>query len=209
MSRAVVRAYPFSRRQRVAPASSGGEAKAGFYFGGSPDEPWRRNTERQLELVAQAFASDRWEVPRMLDAMGDAPDFYFDRISQIHMDTWSNGRVVLLGDAAHCASPLAGNGTSLALVGGYVLAGELASHGDHTTAFGRYENAMREYVQRCQGFARDGASYLLPRSRTRLWIRDRLIGALPYLPGKDLLTRGFQKAVNAVQLEDYDTYSRT
>ena len=61
----------------------------------------------------------------MLAMMWEAPDFYFDRVSQIHLDRWSQGRVVLLGDAGYCGSPMGGNGTSMALVGAYILAGEL------------------------------------------------------------------------------------
>ncbi|MDC0679487.1 FAD-dependent monooxygenase [Sorangium atrum] len=82
-----------------------------------------------------------FDDPReLLGAMADAPDFYFDRMIQIDMDRWSAGRVVLLGDAGYCPSPASGQGTSLALVGAYVLAGELAaSGGDHGVAFARYE----------------------------------------------------------------------
>ncbi|WP_158851654.1 FAD-dependent monooxygenase [Saccharothrix deserti] len=134
----------------------GGRAKAMFVFASPPVEHDRRDTARQRELIATTFAGDGWEVPRLLDGMRDAPDFYFDRLRQIRMDTWSSGRIALLGDAAFCASPMAGNGTSMALVGAYVLAGELATAPDHRTAFRRYEEEMREYVARCQKFALSG-----------------------------------------------------
>ena len=87
--------------------------------------------------------------------MWDAPDFYFDSVSQVHMDRWSRGRAVLLGDAACSPSPLSGMGTGLAVVGAYVLAGELASAGgDHRVGFARYEEAMRDYATGCQKSAR-------------------------------------------------------
>ena len=65
-------------------------------------------------------------MPRLLEMMETAPDFYFDSVSQVKMDRWSEGRSVLLGDAAYCASPLSGMGTGMAVVGAYILAGELA-----------------------------------------------------------------------------------
>ncbi|NUS04746.1 MAG: hypothetical protein HOV97_19560 [Nonomuraea sp.] len=72
--------------------------------------------------------------------MEQADDFYFDTISQVYLDSWSRGRVVLIGDAACCPSPLSGMGTGPALIGAYVLAGELAAAGgDHRAAFARYE----------------------------------------------------------------------
>ena len=72
--------------------------------------------------------------------MRKAPDFYFDSVSQIKLDSYSNGRVVLVGDAGYCASPLSGMGTSLGIVGAYVLAGELhAAAGDHAKAFTEYD----------------------------------------------------------------------
>ena len=75
--------------------------------------------------------------------MRQAPDFYFDSASQVRMDNWSAGRVTLVGDAGYCPSPLSGQGTSLALVGAYVLASELrAAAGDHRAAFARYQQQM-------------------------------------------------------------------
>jgi len=164
----------------------------------------RRDIEQQQNIVAQAFADEGWEIPRLLEAMREAPDFYFDRISQVHMDRWSRGRVVLLGDAGFCGSPMAGNGTSMALVGAYVLAGELAAAtGDHLTAFARYENEMRDYVSRCQKFAQGTGGALLPKSRAQIWFRNQALRMLPYMPWKGLISGGFQKTVNAVTLKDY------
>jgi 2-polyprenyl-6-methoxyphenol hydroxylase-like FAD-dependent oxidoreductase len=78
-----------------------------------------------------------WRVPELLAAMEQAPDFYFDTVSQVHLDNWSAGRVPLLGDAA-CAPGPGGNGTGNAVVAAYALAGELAiADGDHQAAFGR------------------------------------------------------------------------
>ncbi len=91
-------------------------------------------------------------MPRLLELMENAPDFYFDSVSQVKMDSWSSGRAVLLGDAAYCASPLSGMGTGMAVVGAYVLAGELAeAAGDYAVAFERYESAMRGFGEEVPG----------------------------------------------------------
>jgi 2-polyprenyl-6-methoxyphenol hydroxylase-like FAD-dependent oxidoreductase len=180
------------------------EAKAMLYFASPPLGYDRHDLDQQRRLVAEAFAGQAWEVPRLLEAMWQAPDFYFDRICQVHMDRWSRGRVALVGDAAYCPSPLAGVGTSLALVGAYVLAGELAAAGgDHRTAFARYERELRGYVERGQRLAKGNAAGLLPRSRAQIRVRNQLIRMLPYLPWRGLVAGGVQRAANAITLRDY------
>ncbi len=104
------------------------------------------------------MAALRWETPRLLKALAEAPDVYCDTMTQIRMDRWSHGRVVLLGDAGYCASPLSGQGTSLALVGAHVLADALAdaltrSDGDHRAAFTAYEERLRPFVELNQALA--------------------------------------------------------
>lgn len=103
-----------------------GEAKASFFFATEPLRYDRCDTEQQKRLLRDHFHGEGWEVPRLLELMEPAPDFYFDSVSQVKMNRWSRGRIVLLGDAAYCASPLSGMGTGMAVVGAYVLAGELA-----------------------------------------------------------------------------------
>jgi 2-polyprenyl-6-methoxyphenol hydroxylase-like FAD-dependent oxidoreductase len=113
-----------------------------------------RDTAAQKKILADALAGGEWELPRLLETMWDAPDFHFDAMAQIHMDAWSKGRVVLLGDAGYCGSPLSGQGTSMAMVGAYVLAGELkAANGDHRAAFAGYERELRGYVAANQELA--------------------------------------------------------
>ena len=114
-------------------------------------------------------------------------------------------RLDLVGDAGYCTSPMAGMGTSLALVGAYVLAGELATaSGDHCRAFVRYEEEMLEYVKVGQKLAKGNATGLIPRSRLQIRIRNQIIRMLPYLPWRGLITGGAQKAANAITLEDYE-----
>lgn len=123
------------------------EARAMLGFGSPPLEFDFRDIARQKQLVAEKFAGVGWITPRLLAAMATAPDFYLDSMSQIYLERWSQGRVALVGDAACCSSPMSGQGSSVALVGAHVLAGELAAaRGDHVAGFAAYEAAMRPYV---------------------------------------------------------------
>ena len=93
---------------------------------------------------------------------------YFDAVGQVTAPRWSSGRVVLLGDAAYCPSPLGGGGTSLALIGAYVLAGELASRpGDTAGALHRYEELLRPATEQAQKLP----PLTLANPRTRAGIR--------------------------------------
>lgn len=112
----------------------------------------RTDVAAQKQLVATQCAFLKGDFPRFLAAMKASDEFYFNELAQIRMPSWSRGRVVLAGDAAHCASPFSGQGTSLALVGALVLARELARHGDdYAQAFAAYEARMRPYVALNQG----------------------------------------------------------
>ncbi|MFV0496502.1 FAD-binding protein [Mycobacterium sp.] len=115
-----------------------------------------RDTEAQFAEVERRMADDGWVRPQLLELMRAAPDFYFDEMSQIGMDHWSIGRVALVGDAAYCCSPLAGQGTSLALLGACVLAGELKlARLDHGLGFANYFKRFHAYTQRTQFLATD------------------------------------------------------
>ncbi|MFI6173170.1 FAD-dependent monooxygenase [Nocardia sp. NPDC051052] len=130
------------------------EARASLYFGSDPLDYDRNDVEAQKRIIAEHFAGDGWVIPRLLKDLAASSDLYFTPISQVQMDRWSAGRVVLLGDACACASPLSGRGTSQALIGAYLLAGELATAaGDYEAAFASYENQLREYVKTNQAGA--------------------------------------------------------
>ncbi|MFC4591621.1 FAD-dependent monooxygenase [Sphaerisporangium corydalis] len=134
-----------------------------------------RDGDRQRRLLAEAFAVSGWQVPELLAAVTAAPDFYFDSVSQIRMTPWSRGRVALAGDAAHCPALLSGQGTTLAMVGAYVLAGELhAAGGDHHRAFARYEAEHRAVVAKGQARVKEGDSRLVPATARRIRTRNRL-----------------------------------
>jgi 2-polyprenyl-6-methoxyphenol hydroxylase-like FAD-dependent oxidoreductase len=103
----------------------------------------------QIVILRRTFADVGGAAPRILSELDDAP-LYFDAIGQVRAAHWSQGRIALLGDAAFCASPVGGGSASLALIGAYVLAGELSRTDDHRSAFARYEEFMRPHVDNAQ-----------------------------------------------------------
>ncbi|MFJ7276732.1 FAD-dependent monooxygenase [Kitasatospora sp. NPDC098663] len=159
-----------------------------------------RDPQAQRELVAAAFPEHSWHIPRLVHAMREADDLFFDVVSQIHMPTWSRGRVALAGDAAHATSFLSGQGSSVSLVGAYLLAGELASHADHTAAFAAYERKARPFVERNQALATSGGTDLIPGTQDLLDARNAALRAAP----ADLAGTGKRAAHNDVILPDYD-----
>jgi 2-polyprenyl-6-methoxyphenol hydroxylase-like FAD-dependent oxidoreductase len=151
------------RSLNVFASNNNTEVRVMFMF---PAEDVPRNREAQQDAIHKAFEHVGWEAPSLLKAMPTATDFYFDELSQIAMPTWSTGRVALVGDAGYCASPMSGRGTSQALLGAYVLAGELSTQDNHEKAFAEYEHALRDYVAATHAMgkmARD--SFNLPPSQ--------------------------------------------
>ncbi|MFF1374629.1 FAD-dependent monooxygenase [Streptomyces sp. NPDC058308] len=141
-----------------------------------------RDPDAQRALVAEVFADAGWEVPRMVDAMGEADDLFFDTAGQIRMPHWSSGRVALVGDAAYAPSFLTGQGSSLALAGAYMLAGALATNPDHTAAFAAYERGFREFVDMNQALVDSGSATLFPTTARALERRNTLLRGLATLP---------------------------
>jgi 2-polyprenyl-6-methoxyphenol hydroxylase-like FAD-dependent oxidoreductase len=180
------------------------EAKASFFFSTHPLDFDRRDTEQQKAILRDHFQQEGWEVPRLLEIMTTAPDFYFDSVSQVKMEKWSAGRIVLLGDAAYCASPLSGMGTGMAVVGAYILAGELTqAGGDYALAFARYESLMRNFVDQCQKIADGGTDWFVPRTPLRLWLSNQMWKILPYTPWKNMMIEVPLKIGNSIHLKDY------
>ncbi|TMU89829.1 FAD-dependent monooxygenase [Streptomyces sp. DASNCL29] len=141
-----------------------------------------RNPDAQRDLVATVFADAGWEVPGMVRAMRDADDLFFDTAGQIRMPHWSSGRVALVGDAAYAPSFLTGQGSSLALVGAYVLANALATNRDHTAAFAAYERDVREFVAMNQALVDNGGARLFPTTARALEQRNTMLRGLVTMP---------------------------
>ncbi|MEQ4719661.1 FAD-dependent monooxygenase [Nonomuraea sp. B19D2] len=139
------------------------------------------NPEAQRDLVAAVFANAGWEVPGMLAAMHEAEDVFFDGVSQIRMPRWSSGRVALAGDAAYAPSFLTGQGSSLALVGAYMLAGSLAGQ-DYSAGLAAYEAGTREFVAVNQGLVSEGGAALFPVTAQALEQRNDRLRKLSAMP---------------------------
>lgn len=146
----------------------------GFFTGGEIDYD-RRDRAQLRRMIRDRFGDLGWKVPVMLAAVGDDDDFYFDRINQIRMPTWSRGRVALVGDAGYCVSPAAGLGGSMAIIGAGHLADALAEHpDDHDAAFRAYEDGLRPFVETVQERAAiDGLKMLCPTDDAALAERNR------------------------------------
>jgi 2-polyprenyl-6-methoxyphenol hydroxylase-like FAD-dependent oxidoreductase len=135
--------------------------------------------EQQKAALRQAFGVMKWEVPDILNRMEAVDDVYFDRVSQIHLPQWSAGRVALIGDAAACASLLAGEGTGLAMIEAYVLAGELHRAGGHIErALAAFEARLRSFVTAKQRAALRFRSFFAPRTALALGVRNIAVRAL-------------------------------
>ncbi|CAL9344622.1 FAD-dependent monooxygenase [Streptomyces albus] len=188
-------------RAAVLYATAPGAPVHGFLAFSRDEPPFAafRDPAAQRDLVADTFAGDPWEVRGLLAAMREADDLFFDVVSQIRLPAWHRGRVALVGDAAHAPSFLSGQGSSLALVGAYVLAGELATRPDHTAAFTAYEAALRGFVRSNQDYATTGGAALLPRTAEELARRNEaLTNPVPARPA------GADRALTTtVELPDY------
>ena len=179
------------------------DARALFMFRSKEELEYHyRDVMRQKELLRAAFSGMHPQVDGWLDELDRAPTFYFDSITQLQLDTWSRGRVTLVGDAGYCPGPAVGGSTSIAVLGAYILAGELAqAGGDYTLAFAAYEREMSEPVRRSRAMARGIAKGLIPNSRAGVWALTRGAQLISMLPA------GFTKAVarlntNGVRLYD-------
>jgi len=156
----------------------------------------------QKGLLRESFGAGKWECPCILEALDRTQDLYFDRVSQIRMETWSRGRVALVGDAAFCVSLLAGQGSALAMTAAYVLAGELAKAiGRHEEAFGRYEKLLRSYIVSKQQGAERFAAAFAPKTRWGQFLRNQVIRATA-IPGLARFAFG-RDIVDKLQLVDY------
>ena len=154
----------------------------------------------QKALLRKRFADSGWECPRILQALDTTDELYFDRVSQIRMDPrqglWTRGRVTLVGDAASCVSLLAGQGTALAMVAAYILAGELRrANGDYGAAFRRYQELFAPFVLRKQKAALRFAGVFAPKSKFSMFLRNQIfkLMAIPWIAdlavGRDFADR--------------------
>ena len=173
--------YGESTMAGVYSARNNTEARAMLGFMDTELQIDYRETETQFSEIERRMANEGWVRPQLMKYMRSATDFYFDEMSQVVMDHWSIGRVALVGDAAYCCSPLSGQGTSVALLGAYILAGELAVAGDdHGLGYTNYFTAFHTYTENTQWLASDN------------------------IPGGAPITQEqFEQVVNSITLKDY------
>jgi 2-polyprenyl-6-methoxyphenol hydroxylase-like FAD-dependent oxidoreductase len=163
----------------------------------------RRDRDQIVRVVTERFARAGWETPQLLTELPTATDLWFDQFAQIQLDRWSQGRIALLGDAAWAAGP-GGGGTGLAMTGAYVLAAELAAaNGDHTTAFTRYEAALRKGATAGQKQARNAGPFLAPPTAKKIRSRNRAYRMLSSRLLLPLFVRLSEGAANAVRQDAY------
>lgn len=184
------------------------KSKAGLAFRSDPLTYDRRDPVAQLRLIEERFTGAGWVTDALLEAAGGADDFYLDAFVQVHMDTWSNGRVTLVGDAGYCASPLSGMGTALALVGAYVLAGELgpASKGlgaqRVSVALDAYERLLRPFVTTVQKLPA-GIDGYAPASALDITITAQVMKWMQRWPFRPIAKRTWMSKADSIALPDY------
>lgn len=158
-------------------ALGGSKAPAWFVFqSSSPLSDVRDDSSAQRRFLMNAFDGGSWRIPELMSKVPDADEFYMDSISRVTMDRYTRRRVALVGDAAY-GNALGGFGTGLAIVGAYVLAGELyRAHGDYQVAFARYDAKYRGYASVSQKV--NAGKFLAPGSRFGIRARNFLFSAL-------------------------------
>ncbi|MBB6499834.1 FAD-dependent monooxygenase [Pedobacter cryoconitis] len=182
-------------------------SKALLLFSGQNHDS--RDIGKQQEILTENFKNEEWELPAILKAMPGSPDFYFDAISQIHAPELFKGRTVLLGDAGYCPSPASGQGTSLAMVGAYVLACELAKCASYQEAFENYSRKMSEYIRINQELGLTVLDQMIAKTKTAIFMQNLFLRAMKYMPWRKKIVMAFvgklqQKvdyAANAIELD--------
>ncbi|MCQ9179519.1 FAD-dependent monooxygenase [Streptomyces sp. IBSBF 2953] len=163
----------------------------------------RQDVAAQKRIVAERFAGMGWEGPNVLRALEETDDLYFDAVARTHVERLAKGRVALLGDAGYGAT-MGGMGTGVAVVGAYVLAGELAlAGGDHRTAFAAYENRIRDFARGCQKTAGNAGPFFAPATERRIRSRDRMYRLLASRPMAAFFKRITEKSATNIELPQY------
>lgn len=183
-----------------------GTMRANFAIQQAAHDEHKWDQAKQKAFMRERFADAGWQADRILAGMDSTDDFYFDVLRQVKMDRWSKGRVVLTGDAAWCATPLAGIGASLSLTGACVLAGELQRTDDLVAALAAYEEAMRPMVEDGQGVPKFGTRLMHPRSNLGIQL---LHGTLNLASKPPLRNLGAKLLSNKPKAPDLSRYPAT
>ena len=164
----------------------------------------QKSTEEAKEWLREAFRNAGWETPRVLEGLRRADDLYFEVLRQVKLERWSNGRVALVGDAAWCTTPISGIGTTLAVVGSYVLAGELARTADHQQAFAQYERIMRPFVEEGQSVSKINERWTHPQSKFGIAAQHAMLELLSKPGLRDLFLKLGMRHSDEIKLPNYN-----
>ncbi|NTF16433.1 FAD-dependent monooxygenase [Agrobacterium tumefaciens] len=204
-----IRAYPEGRSISLRPDRHG-TTRAMLSIQQPPvgEQDWA--VEQQKAYLCKRFADAGWQAPRVLAGMERTEDFYFDVLRQVHMKRWSRGRVVLTGDAAWCATPLAGIGATLAVTGAYVLASEMKLNVPNMVqAFAAYEKAMRPMVKQGQGVPKIAPRLMNPHSRLGIYLLHGVLSVASRPALRDIAARLFASEPDAPDLSRYEALAHS
>lgn len=171
----------------------------------------RASVEQQKEFWTQKFRDAGWETDRFLEGMKTTTNWYCQEVVQVQTDTWHRGRVVLLGDAAHCPSPFSGMGTTAGFVGAYVLAGEINRNTENLSqAFANYDKTLRTFVDEVQDLKPALLRLGMPLKGWGIAIIHFLFGLACFLRIPELVSRFAKERDGDWKLPEYSEleYSR-
>ena len=183
-----------------------GSTRASVTFLASEKDYKSRSVAEQKQVLIERMRGTGWESDRLIDEITRTQDLYFDKVSQVKSPRWSKGRVALIGDAAYCATPIAGKGTDLAMSGAYILAGELSIAQTYQEAFDSYEKKMRPYVEKSQKLPPGVPRIVYPTSHLGLFLLNSLFAAVGSSPVKwviGLFGKGKKKEEVDIDLPNY------
>lgn len=166
------------------------------------EQDW--SVERQKVGLRERFADAGWQSARVLAGLETTDDFYFDILRQVRMPRWSKGHVVLTGDAAWCATPIAGYGTTLAVTGAYVLAQELIRSTEVLAALAAYEQAMRPMVEDAQGVPKIAPRLANPHSQLGIRLLHGVLNLASRPAVRGVASKLFGGRSKDVDLSRYD-----
>ncbi len=156
-----------------------GKTDIAFCFSSADEIPYdRKKQDEQKRMIRKYFEGGKWRIAELLDEMSSSENFYFDKLCQIHMNSWTKGRIALVGDAGYCPSPAAGMGGSVAILGAAALGDAFEKHPDDlAAAFQEYNESFSPVIEGIQAQAVEfGLEMFMPSSEEALQKRNEQLG---------------------------------
>ncbi|GAB3746981.1 FAD-dependent monooxygenase [Spirosoma pomorum] len=167
----------------------------------------QRPADEQKNVLKTKLAGAGWEADRIRQAIDGTNDLYLDKVGQIKAPRWSAGRMAMIGDAAYCPTPISGKGTTLAIVGAYVLAGELSRHERYEDAFAAYEKLMRPYVEEVQKLPPGTPKLVYPETKFGVSVLNTVAGIVASKPVQKVVglftSNDAEEEKEGIDLPDY------